>query len=84
MFTVDLARPDRSSRRQRQDNGIERETLDLTQAFVAEDFDGDAVDLNGAGNDQETIQLVVENDVPIFTGQILQQDARLGRRWLHH
>jgi hypothetical protein len=70
VFTVDLRdqidHPDASG-----DNGIE--TLDLTPAFVAEDFDGDAVDLNGAGNDQETIRLVVENDVPIFNAQIVSQ-----------
>ena len=45
-------------------------TLDLTPAFAAKDFDGDALDLNGAGNDQRPIRLVVENDVPSITAQI--------------
>ena len=39
-------------------------TLDVTAAFVGSDFDGDAVDLNGAANDQEPIRVEVENDVP--------------------
>jgi hypothetical protein len=50
------------------DAGIE--TVNLTPAFVARDYDGDAVDLDGAANDQEPIQLAVENDVPAITAQI--------------
>jgi hypothetical protein len=53
------------------DNGIE--TIDLTPAFTAKDYDGDPVDLNGSDNLQTPIRLVVENDVPAFSGQIVSQ-----------
>lgn len=43
----------------------------MTPAFVGTDYDGDTVDLNGANNDQSPIRLVVENDVPVITSQIL-------------
>ena len=43
------------------DNGIL--TLDLTSAFTATDFDGDAVTLNA-----DSITVVVENDIPAAAG----------------
>jgi len=58
-------------------------TLDVTAAFVGNDFDGDAVDLNGAANDQEPIRVQVENDIPTakvntFAIEEVHEDALTG------